>query len=407
MWMAATRAEMDGLLASHPARSRSKRTAVYAKALSHGVFGLVPFLFTAFVMYVAARHHAFAVDFHNGEWPAGARILHGLSPYFDPHSAAVLSAGSAKPSVTPMVYPALGALVCAAFALMPHTVADITFTALDMSAVVIALRVLAVRDWRLYGLVFLWPPVVSGWQTANISLLLVLGLAAVWRFRDRPLLVGLLLAVLVSIKVILWPLALWLLATRRFMSIAYALASGLIVNVMAWGLLGFHELPRYLKVLSAFEGAGERRAYSTVGLALHLGASLPLARLLGFGLAAAVAGACLINGRRGRDRVSFTLGVAAVLLATPIAWLHYFALLLVPAALARPRFHPIWLLPLVMIVCPPTSPALWQLALCLGCSAALVSALLLWPPEPVRLHALGLHVGLGATRPTAYRRLES
>jgi hypothetical protein len=376
---------------------RTPRATLYATALRHGLFGVVPVLTTAFTMYIAVRGHAFAVDFHNGEWPAGLRLLHGLSPYFDPHSAAVLSAGSPHPAVTPMVYPALGALLCAAFALLPHTVADIAFTCLDMSAVLVALRLVDVRDWRLYGLVLMWPPVVSGWQTANITLLLVLGLAAVWRYRDRALLSGVILATLISIKVILWPLGLWLLATRRYMALAYALLSGLVLNVIAWSVLGFGELPRYLRVLQAFDHAGERRAYSTFGLALHLGASRPVAMILGFVLAAIVALGCYVVGRRGQDRVSFTLCVAVALLATPIVWLHYFALLVVPLALLRPRFSTVWLLPLALLVCPPTSPATWQIVLALSVSAVLVTVAA-WQAtaRPRRLH-----VRLGATRPIA------
>jgi hypothetical protein len=341
-------------------------------ALSHGMFGAVPLLFTAFFMYIALRTHAFAVDFHNGEWPAGLRILHGLSPYLAPDSAAVLSAGSPHPAVTPMVYPALGAWLFAAFALLPHTVADVTFTCLDMTSIVVALRLLNVRDWRLYGVAFLWPPVVSGWQTANITLLLVLGLAAVWRYRDRPFLSGVILALLISTKLILWPLGLWLLATRRYMALAWAVGTGLAVNLLAWGVLGFNEVPRYVRVLQAFEGAGERRAYSTISLALHLGASRPAATVLGFGLATIAAVVCFATARRGRDRVSFTLCIGVALLATPIIWLHYFALLLVPLALLRPRFSAAWLLPLVLFVCPPTSPSTWQIALGLLVATTLV-----------------------------------
>jgi Glycosyltransferase family 87 len=371
-------------LASRSPGRRSQRAAVYATAFRHGMFGVVPLLFTGFFIYITLRAHALAVDFHNGEWPAGLRILHDLSPYFGPHSAAVLSAGSPHPTVTPMVYPALGALLFAAFALLPHTVADITFTCLDMAAVLVALRLLDVRDWRLYGVVFLWPPVVSGWQTANITLLLVLGVAAVYRYRDRPVLSGVILALLVSIKLILWPLGLWLLATRRYMGLAYAVATGLMVNVMAWGVLGFDELPRYVRILQAFDRAGERRAYSTIGLALHLGASRPVATTVGFALAFVAAVACFAVGRRGHDRMSFTLCVAVALLATPIIWLHYFALLLVPLALARPRFSAAWLLPLVLFLGPPTSPSTRQVALALFVSTTLVLVALRTRPSVVR-----------------------
>ena len=42
---------------------------------------------------------------------------------------------------------------------------------------------------------------------------------------------------------------------------------------------------------------------------------------------------------------SFTCAVAATLALSPIVWLHYLVVLLVPMAIARPRFSPLWLLP--------------------------------------------------------------
>jgi hypothetical protein len=353
--------------------------AVYATALRHGAFGVAPLVTTAFVLYVAVRGHAFAVDFHNGEWPAGVRLLHGLSPYFDPNSAAVLSAGAPHPAVTPMVYPALGALLCAAFALLPHTAADVAFTCLDVASVVVALHMLKVRDWRVYGVAFMWAPVVSGWQTANVTLLLVGGAAAMWRFRDRPALSGVILALLVSVKLILWPLALWLLATRRYVGLAWALGTGVLVNVLAWAAVGFGELPRYLAVLRSFERAGERRAYSVVGLALQMGASRTSATALGIGLALPVAAICFRAGRKGRDRICFSLCIAVALLATPIIWLHYFALFLVPLAIARPRLSPVWVLPVALLICPPTSPAIWQIAFATAVAGVLMASALRAP----------------------------
>ena len=49
---------------------------------------------------------------------------------------------------------------------------------------------LGVRDWRLYGFVFLWLPVVAEWETANVTLFLALGIGMVWRYRDRPIVAG-------------------------------------------------------------------------------------------------------------------------------------------------------------------------------------------------------------------------
>lgn len=342
------------------------RSDLRKKAIDHGLFVFVPFIFTAFVLYIAIHSRAFAVDFHNGEWPAGRRLLDGMSPYFGPHSSAVLSAGAAHPKVTPFVYPAVGAVVYAGLALIPHYVADALFTGFDMVAALLSLRLMGARDVRLYGLVFLWPPVLVGWQSANITLVLVLGVAAVWYYRDRPAVSGPLLALVISLKIVMWPMALWLLATRRYRALAFMVGSGLILNLAAWAIVGYNAIPRYLSVLQSFNHAGERRAYSVINLALHLGASTQVATMLSYAIAAVIAAVCFKVGRGGRERLAFILCLAVTLLATPIIWLHYFALLLVPLALVRPRLSAIWFLPLAMFGCPPTEPKTWQLTLVLA-----------------------------------------
>jgi len=46
-----------------------------------------------------------------------------------------------------------------------------------------------------------------------------------------------------------------------------------------------------------------------------------------------------------RDASALTLVLAAALAASPIVWIHYFLLLLVPIALTRPRLSLLWLVP--------------------------------------------------------------
>ena len=73
-----------------------------------------------------------------------------------------------------------------------------------------------------------------------------------------------------------------------------------------------------------------------------------------------VVGACLLAAsvylgwRTGDDLRSFAAAIGATLAFTPVLWLHFFVLLAVPLAIARPRFSAIWLLPIVLWVCPRT-----------------------------------------------------
>jgi hypothetical protein len=75
------------------------------------------------------------------------------------------------------------------------------------------------------------------------------------------------------------------------------------------------------------------------------------------GVAAAVVigVAALASARRGwtaDDRVGLAAVVVVALLLSPIVWLHYMALLLVPVALTRRSLGWVWLVPLATFVCP-------------------------------------------------------
>ena len=61
---------------------------------------------------------------------------------------------------------------------------------------------------------------------------------------------------------------------------------------------------------------------------------------------------CFLYARGGDEVRSFTCAVAATLALSPIVWLHYLVVLLVPLAIARPRFSLLWLLPALLWVSP-------------------------------------------------------
>ena len=175
------------------------------------VWGVLPIAMIAAALAGSYEIH-YAGDFHYSFWPAGQDVLHGLTPYVDPGAPEIAEAIA-------FVYPALGALLLTPFALLPRELADAVFTALNIACVPLMLRVLGVRDWRVYGAALLCLPVLSGWLVGNVTLFLGLGIALLWRHRDRPVAAGVLVAAIVSFKLFLWPLGLWLLATRRYVSI--------------------------------------------------------------------------------------------------------------------------------------------------------------------------------------------
>ena len=80
---------------------------------------------------------------------------------------------------------------------------------------------------------------------------------------------------------------------------------------------------------------------------------------------------------RGDDHTSFSLGVVACLLLSPIVWLHYFSLLIVPLGIARPRLGPLWFIPLAywgLAIAPSSS---WELARATLITAVIVGTVVL------------------------------
>lgn len=293
------------------------------------------------VLGYALVGHGFAFDFNNQYWVAGRRVLDGLSPYDLGWQDINNHIG--------FPYGAVAALLFVPFGLLPQGLADAVFTGLLLAAIPATLRLLGVRDWRVYGIAFLWMPVIEAWGYANVSLLLLLGVALMWRYRDRPVVAGLLLALLVSIKLFVWPLGLWLLGTRRYAALAYATACGLALNLAAWAVIGFDQLGPYVKVLGLITARTDTHNKTTLRWVLvHFGAVRPVAYALMLALAGALAVGCFVLARRGREKPALMLCIALAFVATPVTWPHYWVLLIAPLALLRPKLGPVWAIPVAM-----------------------------------------------------------
>ena len=181
------------------------------------------------------------------------------------------------------------------------------------------------------------------WSTACSSgtsrSLLVLPLALAWRYRDSARVAGLAVGVAVAAKLFVWPLVVWLLLTRRFRAAAWAVGSAAVLVLGAWALIGFEGFADYPALLRAVQDVYAVRSIS---------------------LSTVAGGARCVGLRRGRrrrgsrasrasrsprgssrradgDRRAFALVVAACIVASPIVWPNYAALLFVPIAITWPR----------------------------------------------------------------------
>ena len=353
-------------------------------ALQPLAFAVLPIAFTVLGLAHYSRQGVLAIDFHRQYWVVGNRVLDGLSPYDRDWQQIYHGVG--------FPYSSLDALLFVPFALLPHTAADWVFTLLCIAAAMLTLWILGVRDWRVYGVALLWAPVVSAWQTANLTLWLGLGIACAWRARHRPVVAGGLVALLITAKVFLWPLGLWLIATRRYAAVAWGVLIGAVLNVVSWGVIGFDQISAYQSLGRAITRFDEPRAYNLLHLALDHGFGRTGAYALQLSALAAVAALGIVLGRRGRDASALALSVGACLLAAPVIWLHYFALLLVPLGLTRPRLSWVWFLPIVLFLCPVHEPSTFELVLSLGIAATVVIASVLPEAQSVRMGGGNLSV---------------
>jgi glycosyl transferase family 87 len=302
-----------------------------------------------------------AFDFRYAYLPAAQAVLHGHSP-FPPATAAALTPRTA------FVYPPLTAWLAAPFTVLPPLAVQFVISLIAVVCVGAVLLLLGVRDWRCYMISFLWLPTYSAVQTANVMLLVAVGSAAVWRFRDRAPVAAVATGFVIALKVVAWPLLLWLAIRRRRTAIGGAIAAAGFI-LLPWAAIGFAGLTGYPHLLRMLAQVEWRQEYT---IAAALSGVLPAAAATAIGYSAAVAVlVAALRISRKDERRGFALVVAATLLLSPVAHLDYFVLLLLPLGLLRPRFDALWTLPLLLWAAPQVgNGAGWQTATALAVAAA-------------------------------------
>jgi hypothetical protein len=313
-------------------------------------------LYTLFAIGIWSHHH-WLYDFKGGLYNAGQAILNGHNPYhggFIARQAAIMRAGgmaigeTSAHSFSLPVYPAPANLAVIPFSLLPYPVAGVLFTLLSIGAMGLALWLLEVRDWRCYALAAVSWPFAYGVELGAVGPLLVLGVAVMWRWRERLWPPALALASIVVVKIFPFPLAAWLLITRRYRALALTVAVAGAVTLLAWALLGFAGLTEYPRMLANASFVQEGRSDSLAAVLLAAGLSSGTAQMLSLASAAALVGLAWWVYRSGEGaRAAFGLLVIAALTASPIVWDHYLVLLFVPIALLAPRYSSLWLIPLL------------------------------------------------------------
>lgn len=365
-----------------PAEARVSVASVLAAARRVGsllAFGVLPACVASAVLAHAVGDR-YAFDFRQF-WQAGRDVLDGVSPY---PSGAAIEFARARASLSPQEiqdvlrfpYPAPAAFAMVPFAALPFGVAAGMLTALLLAATGVTLRVLGVRDWRCYGIALGMIPMIESVRLGTLTPLLGLGLAVAWRWRDRRWIAAVALATVIVAKLFLWPLLLWLVATRRTGAAVRAAGLAAGSTLVAWAAIGFAGLREYPELLRTLADGVQAKGYSAVALALAAGAPTGAARATAFALGSVAVVGIVLAGRRRDDEAAFSLALGAAFFLTPIVWLHYFALLVVPIAIARPRLSALWFLPLAFWLTPyPESGGVfWRIALAVALIAFVLAA---------------------------------
>jgi alpha-1,2-mannosyltransferase len=228
-------------------------------------------------------------------------------------------------------------------------------------------------EWVLGGgsALLLSSPMLSTLALGQIYSLLALGLVAAWVAdrRNRSVLSGVALGLVVAVKPLLAPVVLWPLVSRKWQAFVAALIAGTAVTLVGEIVAGAGTTLDWIRYISTLHPDGYWDNNTIPGAASRIFTendyvepiasvpwALPVAYALGIGSVILTA----VVARRDPDMGLWAL-VAASLLASPIAW-HNYLVLLGPAVLlllARGWVAPACLL-LALQLIPPDWSAPWR-----------------------------------------------
>lgn len=284
-------------------------------------------------------------DFRASYLPAAEAVLDGDSPYPGPD-------GRVLEQERGYVYPPLLAVALAPFARVSFDIAALLAVLVAGGAIAAALLLVGVRDIRCYAAAFVSAPVWNALEMANVSALLALALALLWRYRDDAPRAGLALGVALAAKLLVWPLLVWSSGTRRLPLTFSAVSVAVVGVLLPWAVIAFAGLGRYVDVLQRVTEIQAGKSYSSVGMANALGLGETFGHVVGVVVGVLLLLWCVGRARRGDDVAAFALALAAALVLAPIVWQHSLVLLFVPLGIARPGFSLLWLLPVVLWLSP-------------------------------------------------------
>jgi hypothetical protein len=244
----------------------------------------------------------------------------------------------------------LAGWILSPFAWLPH--GYLIVVALEGAGIVGAALLLGVRDWRIIAITLAWPTTANSVQTGNITVLVLVLLAAAWYDRDRAR-AGLWAGLAMGVKLFAWPVLVWLAATKRWRAFGLGLAVQLFTLMIT---LPYISLGSYFRFEREVDHLMAPQALTLDALTRRLGGSSRE------GTALALAVGLVILWKSCRSLAWVTV---SMLVLSPVVWLHYYGLLLIPLALWSPPLIA-WCIPLLLVLVPGQgNGTIWQTALAL------------------------------------------
>lgn len=191
-----------------------------------------------------------------------------------------------------------------------------------------ALAVVAMRAryLALAAVAILMAPVGIQLGLGNVNGFLALGLVCAWLWRDRPALLGSVVALLAMIKVTPLVVILWMLATRRLRALAWFVVACVVLLAVSVLGAGWDAHVEYLGVITRTSSVGTSDL-SLAGIARMIGVPPDAARLLPW-LALLLGSAAIVYFRRQAD-IAFAVAVAMLVFGSPVVQAYWLALLVI------------------------------------------------------------------------------
>src|SRR5205085_11069301 len=147
--------------------------------------------------------------------------------------------------------------------------ATATWTMLSLAAIAGALWLLGLRDWRCYALTAVLPFTRSAIDLGTVGPLLLLAVAAGWRWRDRVVEPAVAVGAGIALKLFLWPVAVWLALIRRTRTAVASVVLALAFIVLPWAVIGFAGIGHYPGLLRHLSDDEASSSYSVIALAVR------------------------------------------------------------------------------------------------------------------------------------------